>query len=134
MLTVLAGTNIEGRRLLADLGIRGGVVFDRASAMGRRWDVVLELPSWSSNPARHAVESVLRYERDICRMLVEPAERPAPAPAAPHQTTIEEQIALAESDPAPEPSANAAEPTRSRYQPHSKSKAAKAARRQAARS
>lgn len=141
-LTVLAGSYVEGRRFLADHGLRGNVVHSGDSALGRRFDVVLELPSYVNCRARFGIEARLRAQGErspVVRMLVDPtelAEPEAPAVAGPDelagQVSLEEALAEVPETPEVPPAAEPASTPKPRYQPHSKSAAAKAARRKSA--
>lgn len=138
-LTVLAGSYLEGRRFLAAHGLRGSVVFSGQSALGRRFDVVLELPGYANNRSRFGVEGLLRGQATrfpVVRMLIPADQVPTRAIAgeAPGrdemsgQTTIEQQIRIAEDAqevaPAAEPATpKPAVPAKPKYQARSKRKA-----------
>lgn len=104
MIVVFAPNYAAGARYLAAVGIRGTVIAVADRLGGIRPSVILELPGYERRPDRFAFESRIRYVKpEPVRMLIDQeaydeAMSPAPARPEPHQTTIDDQVALAETD------------------------------------
>jgi hypothetical protein len=106
---ILSGSYSEGRRFASRVGIRFPIVPANAGSLdGTRPHVILELPSFSGRPDRHAMNSALSrrisFSRgvDVIHMYIDAEtlaflER-APETDEPGQTTIDEQLALTETD------------------------------------
>jgi hypothetical protein len=100
---ILAGSYSEGRKAAAVMGFgnRAIVPVDAQRLLGLRPTAILELPSFTERRDRHAFDSVLQPRYSVVpRMLLEPADFRPPVTESdePGQTTIDEQIALAEVD------------------------------------
>lgn len=118
-IVILAATYREGRQFATDvgLGMSAIVPVDASRLAGLRPSVILELPSYATRPDRFAIEATLMrtYEKvgaPVIEMFIEDprAFRPVPDDASiakpealpgdqvPGQTTVTEQVALAEAD------------------------------------
>ena len=116
MITVLAATYQESQRFGRRAGLgRVHTIASAEHAMGLSFDIVLELPSFQDRRDRHAIDSVIargaRRWAPTIRMLIDPEQYaevmadpalPEAYPAGPDevegQTTIADEVALAEAD------------------------------------